>query len=391
MQVYILMIPREFWVDRIEKAWEHRSLVWLTGVRRVGKTTLARSLPDIEYFDCDLARVRREVEDAEGFLRTVRGKRIVLDEVHRLRDPAELLKVATDHFADVRVLATGSSTLQATSKFRDSLTGRKVEVWLTPMMSADLEAFGGDLKRRLGRGGLPPFFLPDTLPVADFQEWMDSYWARDVQELFRIERRPAFMKLVELVVLNSGGAFEATAYAGPCEASRPTIATWLGVLEATKVARVVRPFSTRRAREVVATPRVYAFDTGFVAEYRGWHEPRPDDLGILWEHYVLNEIDARLPHVDVGYWRTTAHQEVDFVVSGHGRDPVAIECKWTSANVGKLPGMRAFLAAYPQTTGLIVASDAERQRVVKIGDREALVVGLDELMTRLEESFPAYR
>lgn len=41
----------------------------MTGVRRVGKTTLARSLPEAAYFDCELPRVRRMIEeDPEGFL-----------------------------------------------------------------------------------------------------------------------------------------------------------------------------------------------------------------------------------------------------------------------------------------------------------------------------------
>lgn len=385
------MIQRPFWTNRIEQAWERRPLVWLAGVRRVGKTTLATSVPDIEYFDCDIPSVRRNLEDPEAFLRSVARKRIVLDEVHRLHDPAQLLKIAADHFPDVRVLATGSSTLHATTKFRDSLTGRKTNIWLTPIMSADLPDFGGDLRRRLHRGGLPPFYLPERLPVGDFQEWMDSYWARDVQELFRIERRPSFVRLVELVIINSGGTFEATTYAAPCEVSRPTITTWLNVLEETKVARIVRPFSTRKSREIVSAPRVYAFDTGFVAEYRGWTELRPEDLGILWEHYVLNELDARFPHVDARYWRTTAQKEVDFVLSRRGSAPLAVECKWTAASAGNLPGLRAFLRAYPGAVALVVASDVERPYSRRLGDSEVEFVGLAHLVERVGTAFPAFR
>lgn len=382
------MIQRPFWTNRIEQAWERRSLVWLTGVRRVGKTTLASGLPDIDYFDCDVPSTRRALEDPEAFLRSVKGKRIVLDEVHRLRDPAELLKIGADHFPDVRVLATGSSTLHATAKFRDSLTGRKTEVWLTPIMSADLAAFGGDLRKRLHRGGLPPFYLPDQLPLTDFQEWLDSYWARDIQELFRIERRPSFIRFVELMVVNSGGVFEATSYATPCEVSRPTISSWLGVLEATKVARVVRPFSKRKSREIVSSPRVYAFDTGFVAEYRGWSELRPEDMGVLWEHYVLNELDARAPHVEVRYWRTTADKEVDFVLSRGRRAPLAVECKWSSANTGNLPGLRAFLRTYPEAEALVVASDVERPYVQRLDDHDVHIVGLDHLVERIGTALP---
>ena len=127
------MVERHYWINRIEEAWGKRSVVWLAGVRRVGKTYLCQSLPEIEYFDCELPRVRRMMEDPEGFLDTLRGKRIVLDEIHRLENPSELLKIAADHYPTVRIIATGSSTLSASSKFKDTLAGRKRDLWLTPM------------------------------------------------------------------------------------------------------------------------------------------------------------------------------------------------------------------------------------------------------------------
>src|SRR5574341_1222513 len=103
------MVQRHFWVNQVEKAWKRRSVVWLSGVRRVGKTFLSQSLAGIDYFDCELPRVRRMLDDPEGFLKGVRGKRIVLDEIHRLDHPSEILKIAADHFSDVRLLATVSS------------------------------------------------------------------------------------------------------------------------------------------------------------------------------------------------------------------------------------------------------------------------------------------
>jgi predicted AAA+ superfamily ATPase len=118
---------------------------------------------------------------------------VVLDEIHRLPNPSELLKIAADHFPGLRILATGSSTPGVSTRFRDTLTGRERDIRLTPMTLADLADFGsGDLRHRLLRGGLPPFFLAPTLPERDFQEWMDAYWAKDIQELFRLERRAAF-------------------------------------------------------------------------------------------------------------------------------------------------------------------------------------------------------
>ena len=70
-------------------------------------------------------RVRRMIDDPEEFLQDNRGRRIVLDEIHRLERPSEILKIAADHFPDTRILATGSSTLGASAKFRDPRPGVK--------------------------------------------------------------------------------------------------------------------------------------------------------------------------------------------------------------------------------------------------------------------------
>jgi hypothetical protein len=109
--------------------------------------------------------------------------------------------------------------------------------------------------------------------------------------------------------------------------SRQTISNYLAALEATFVAHVVRPFSSRRSTEIVAAPKVYGFDTGFVSYYRGWDTPRPDDLGSLWEHYVLNEVQGRLQRRDLRYWRNKHGAEVDFVLERRSGSVVGIEVK----------------------------------------------------------------
>jgi hypothetical protein len=348
---------RHFWLSLIECSWERKSVLWLSGVRRAGKTFLCRSLPDVQYFDCELPRTRRLMEDPEQFLETWRGRRLVLDEIHRLPNPSELLKIAADHFPDTKIIATGSSSLGASSKFKDTLTGRKVEIWLTPMISIDLEDFGRpDLEQRLYRGGLPPFFLAADYPERDFQEWMDAYWAKDIQELFRLERRQSFARFAELLFGQSGGVFEATRFSRPCEVSRTTIANYLAVLEATFVVHVIRPFSSRRTTEIVAAPKVYGFDTGFVCHYKGWDKLRPEDKGMLWEHYVLNEIHARLQRRDVRTWRDKQHHEIDFVLQRSPRGITAIECKW-SADQFEPANLKVFRGLYPKGMNFVVTSN----------------------------------
>lgn len=327
------------------------------------------------------------MEDPEGFLDSLRKKRIVLDEIHRLGNPSELLKVASDHYRDILVVATGSSTLGASARFRDSLAGRKIELWLTPMMTMDLEDFNRtDLTHRFRHGGLPPFFLEEELQERLFQEWMDAYWAKDIQELFRLEKRHSFMRFLELLLIRSGGIFEATGYARDCEASRGTITNYLSVLESTYLVHVLRPFNTHRSKEIVSAPKVYAFDTGFVCTYRGWNNLRGEDLGLLWEHFVLNELHAHSQSRNIRYWRDKRGHEIDFILAGHDKRPLAIECKWSAADFDAT-NLRSFRALYPYGDNYVVAQDIKQSFLRSYGPVQVEFLSLSSLMRKLPGYF----
>jgi uncharacterized protein len=374
------MVIRKYWLSQIENAWRRRSIIWLTGVRRVGKTTLCQALPNTEYLDCELPSVRRRLEDPEAFLDAFSGKRIIMDEIHRLGNPAEILKIAADHYPQIKIIATGSSTLGASAKFKDTLAGRKVELWLTPMVSHDLVEFQNtDLRHRFLRGGLPPFFLAPELPGKDFQEWLDAYWAKDIQELFRLERKYSFQRFVELLLSQSGSIFEATRFTAPCEVSRSTIHNYLSVLEATFVMHIVRPFSHHRSTEIVAAPKVYGFDTGFICTFKGWESLRTDDLGLLWEHFVLNEMHGRLQSREINYWRDKRGHEMDFILRQRNSEVTAIECKW-SADHFEPANLISFRKQYPKGENLVASSDVKQKYARKYQGEKVVFVGLDDLI-----------
>jgi hypothetical protein len=377
------MISRPFFIEQIEKAWKRRPLVWLKGVRRVGKTTLARSLSNVQYFDCELPRTAEALKDPEGFLGELKGKRIILDEIHRLADPSNVLKVATDHFPSVKVLATGSSTLGASAKFKDSLAGRKTEVFLTPVLESERALFGGSvLEERLRKGGLPPFLTDENPPPGDYEEWLDAYFARDVMELFRTGKRASFLRFAKLVFARSGGIFDASKFGRECEADRRTITTYLGILEETHVVHVLRPYSSHRPTEIVSAPKIMAFDTGFMCHYRGWTSLRREDMGLLWEHYVLNELQARLQTRQFQYWRDKKEREVDLIWAPPGKKPTAIECKWSAANADTAH-LETFASLYPGSRLVVVARDVDQPYRRKSHGLEIEIIGLEKLVQGL--------
>jgi uncharacterized protein len=359
----IMLIQRPFWQDLIEEAWKQKSIVWLMGVRRIGKTSLCQSLANVTYFDCELPRVRQLLDDPQGFLEGQRNKRLVLDEIHRLENPSELLKIAADHYPDIKIIATGSSTLGTSKKFRDTLTGRKREIWLTPLLLQELEVFGNtDINHRFLFGGLPSFFTQQQLPETDFQEWIDAYWAKDIQEIFSVAKRQPFQKCAELLLAQSGGICEATKLSKFCEVSRPTVLHYLTVLEETFVVHIIRPYSSHKQTEIVKAPKIYGFDTGFVLHAQGKTELRKEDRGLMWELCVLNELNGQLQTRAINYWRDKQGHEIDFVLSGRTKgSPIALECKFSlaqdSSAITKLvENFEAFRRHYPGEYNFVVAS-----------------------------------
>lgn len=324
------LINRGFWLKKIEALWRQRRIVWLSGVRRVGKTVLCRQIPAAVYLNCDLPSVQRRLEDPEFFYAQQDPERpVILDEVHRTADPSLILKIAADEYPSLRILATGSSTLEATRKFRDALTGRKHALHLTPVLWRECAAdFGiADFDRRLLHGGFPEMLLADQPDPTFFEEWLDSFYARDIQELFGVRNRVGFLALTRLLCLRSGGQLEISDLAKESGLSRPTVMAHLDALEIAHAITRLPPFHGGGHREIVRQPRVYAFDSGFVAHVKGWESIRDSDRGHLWEHLVLDELKATQPAHSIHYWRDKSQREIDFILEGKKGAVDTIEAK----------------------------------------------------------------
>lgn len=323
----------------------------------MGKTTLAKMLPEATCLNCDLPSVRRALEDPELFLRSHPvNNLLILDEVHRLEDPSLCLKIVADEYPRLRVLATGSSTLAATRKFRDALTGRRRTIHLFPVLWGEsIEAFEiKDLDRRLLHGGLPELLLSEKRDPAFYGEWIDSFYARDIQELFGVRNRQGFLSLLRLLMRQSGEQVDYSRLASDSGLSQPTVKTHMESMQIACAIHLVPPFHSGGKREIVARPKCYAFDTGFVCHERGWDSIRDEDRGLLWEHLVLDALRSCHADDSIFYWRDKSGREIDFVVR-RGRERMdTIECK---INPEKLTttATEVFRGYYPEGDNYVVS------------------------------------
>src|SRR3989339_1221194 len=375
------MYKRPFWIQRIEQAWKNRSIVWLSGVRRVGKTTLAKMLPDTVYLNCDLPSVCRRLTDPESFYDGLgKGATVVFDEVHRLEEPSRLLKIAADVYPHLKVLATGSSTLVATQKFRDSLTGRKHMIYLPPVLWMEcLSEFGiTDIDRRMLHGGLPESLLSPKKEPAFFSEWMDSFYARDIQELFSIRNRTGFMRLLHLLLRQSGSLMDYTHLAHLSELSRHTVKAHVEAMGIAHAVFLLPPFQGGGRREITRRPKCYAFDTGFVTFVKGWDSIREDDRGLLWEHLVLDTLRTLFGDHNVLYWRDKSGREVDFLIKGRGQQADAIECKINPDHFDPA-NLTVFRSLYPEGTNYVLSPNIKSPYQRRYGKLQVHFISINRL------------
>ena len=158
------MVQREFWLDRLQHAWRARSVVWLAGVRQSRQDL---PVPEPRRRSSTSTASCRERggrwTTRRGFSASLRGQPC---RPRRGAPPRQPIRAVEDRRRTTtptcKILATGSSTLEATAKFAGHARRPSSEtVWLTPMLLADVEEFGGGsglggLERRFLHGGLPP-------------------------------------------------------------------------------------------------------------------------------------------------------------------------------------------------------------------------------------------
>lgn len=361
---------RPFWIDKVKRAWEKRSIVWLSGVRRVGKTTLTKMLADIHYMNCDLPSVVRSLSDPEMFFDKMdKGTVIVFDEVHRVEDPSLLLKIGADEYPHLKIMATGSSTLAATKKFKDSLTGRKHMIFLPPVLWNECtDLFNiNDLDRRLLFGGMPEALLASEKDPSFFSEWIDSFYARDIQELFGIKNRVGFIRLLHLLLRQSGGFIDYSNLAKLSDLSRPTVKAHIEAMAIAHALYLLSPFHGGGRREITLRPKCYGFDTGFITFIKGWDSIREEDRGLLWEHLVLDTLRVHLDSSNLYYWRDKSGREIDFVIKGKGKSLHAVECK-INPDRYEIKSLNAFRELYPNGENYVVSPNVKNAYKRKLKD-----------------------
>lgn len=355
--------------------------VVVTGARQTGKSTLVRDLldDDRDWLTLDDMDVLQAVE-SDPSLVVDRKHPVAIDEIQRAPKLLPGIKHAIDKDrVPGKFVLTGSANLLLMGGVSETLAGRAVYLTLSPMTRGEQAGYGtcglwgrlietppdrwieciesaayirDDWRKLAKRGGFPTPAV-DLASDKDRAIWFDgyarTYLERDLQFVSNISSIPDFRRLMKGVCLRTGQLLNQSELGRDMALPQPTVHRWLNVLEMSHLLVRLPPWSVNRTKRLIKSPKVYWGDTGLGMHLAGL----TDASGAHLENLVLTDIlvwaSAEPVHTNVYYWRTTAGEEIDFLIeTASGVMPVEVK-SGASVKMSDARHIRSFRREFPDT------------------------------------------
>ena len=335
-------------------------VVLMTGARQVGKTTvLKQHLGDaFDYVSMENPRdYLLAKEDAVLFFES-HDLPIIIDEVQRVPELFSPVKWIVDQSEEKgRVVLTGFQTYHLMKGVSESLAGR-IRILempslslrelagdplsphpyipkMQPAKSADASAPAGDIWSIIHRGSMPQLQDPGIDWDSYYSDYVAAYLERDVRDLVNVKDEAKFYKFMVACAARTGQLLNASDIGNAVDADHKTVKSWLSVLQASSIIRIVEPFLPNVGKRLTKTPKVFFMDTGLVCHLTRWTTPEQlrcgTAAGHVFETFVVSEIFKSFMNAgknlrDITFYRDAAKREIDLLVQdGRILHPVEVK------------------------------------------------------------------
>lgn len=402
------MLSKRTLLAKINRFIDGPEVIVITGMRQVGKTSLIRlaleSLPDELppfYLDLEdmnlLAICNKGADPLVAYLKLLgadfsRRLLVAIDEIQYLENPSNLLKLLHDHHPAIKLIVSGSSSLEIRSKFSDSLAGRKALFELDTLSFAEFLQFrdhkasqvksnAGTLQSILIQGinenamlaaGILDNHLSDYLTWGGFpgvtlhtdaerkqsllRDIHTSYIRKDIKDIANIEDVMGYNRLLQLLAGQCGNLVNINELSGCVGLSINTVKKYLFLLEQTYVMTLLRPWHSNQRKELTKMPKVYFNDIGLRSVARGGINPQVSPDGAQVENFVFCELKKLyVPNETLFFWRTAGGAEVDFIIIENGV-PIPVEVKGNLKRPAISRSLRSFISAFSPSVAVVVNS-----------------------------------
>lgn len=365
-----MYVPRHLG-KTLQRVLEQFPVALVTGPRQSGKTSFVteelRSRAAYVSFDDPFEREFAR-SDPNGFLARFDDSPVILDEIQYVPDLLPHLKVRVDaaRARPGRFVLTGSQQFALMRGVGESLAGR---VALLELLPFDLGEVASSRPRTLAEALWTGFYPEPALAPDKLEVWLRSYVAtyveRDVHQLLNVKDHLAFGHFLGQVAARHGQLVNLADLARDAGVSKPTVRSWLGILQASYVITLVRPWFRNYGKRLARAPRLYFLDPALPRYLT--RQPSADAAlegasgGALFDGLIAVEAIKAFTNrglaPDVWTWRARDGLEVDLLV----RTPeglVPVEIKLTASpsakHVESLTRFRALAGAEASEAGVLV-------------------------------------
>jgi len=357
-----------FTEDRIAQSLSAFPVVYISGPRQSGKTTLAQHIASTRhkanYITFDDIQIRSSAQrDPESFLRSFDSP-VVLDEIQMVPELFRPLKIIVDENRKRKeggrgqFLLTGSASVMALPKLSDALVGRMALHLLLPFSVQEIKknkkhnfinnVFEKDWKfERLPKDNLLEIMIqasfPELLTIKNASiryEWCNSYintiLQRDVRVLMEIEKIGILPNMLRLLGARPGGLLNEANLSRDMALNHITIKRYRSLLENLFLTLSIPAWSSNLGKRLIKAPKVYLNDLNLLSyllniDLNELPQENPILFGQVLENFVAIELSKQLTFSEVNarlyHYRTSSGQEVDFVLEGSQSHIVGIEVK----------------------------------------------------------------
>ncbi len=272
------------------------------------------------------------------------------------------MKAVYDSHPEIKIFASGSSSLETHKHLKESLAGRRSLRKIFPLSVREYKENGLPLDRILVEGTLPGL-LHRSEPSerqAYLRDLLETFILKDIKYLIKEENIKAFNHLLYLLANRQGSLVSVSSLAREVGLTARTIEKYLTVLEQTYVCYSLPSFSSNLANELKKSLKYYFYDLGIrhaiLKNFEDDLEAR-QDKGVLYESQVFLELLQKVsPTTSLYFWRTKRKEEVDFVKVVNRR-PIPVEVKSGLKDLAVPEGLKDFLTRYPEVSQAYVVSD----------------------------------
>lgn len=348
------MLIKRHLQPRIESILTDGQIAIVYGARQVGKTTLARQVSEGYqnplYLNCDDPLVVASLTKKSAVqLKAYIGNPdlVIIDEAQRVENIGISIKLLHDTYPDIRLLVTGSSSLDLANKVTEPLTGRSQEVQLFPFSVREVSSSPAELEPNaliaLDRGGYPAFWhISAEQAHRKLQRIANEYVFRDAFSPNVIYDQTIINDLLRLLAYQIGSEVNYSELASRLSITQDTVLRYVDLLEKAFIVFRRNQYRRNQRSQVGRLRKVYFVDLGIRNAIIGNFKPLElrDDVGGLWENFCaierLKYLQTTDRFVKSFYWRGADGREID-IVEEEGELVRAFECKFGTQKNAKRP------------------------------------------------------